>query len=208
MNRILFAMVAVVSFSCQQKETETKKLPSEIKENTESSSQATSVKNDNLNDFTGFYECENADNPKESLFLMVEKVNVNTIPDFEGFSWEEKNENGETVEKTLTGFLYGTTDLFDDVREGYAPGFFVANCRIEPYESNSLRLSLKLEEADILESPVRFPIKSTEEALAKGNKKWEVTTFNISQDYFFEIKNPKELLLKSESDEKLFIKKK
>ncbi|MEW5675958.1 hypothetical protein ABGT15_06555 [Flavobacterium enshiense] len=208
MNKIFFAMVSVVSFSCQQKETETKKLPSEIKENTEISSPTTSVKNDNLSNLTGFYEYENTDNPKESLFLMVEKVNVNTIPDFEGFSWEEQNENGETVQKTLTGLLYGTTDLFDDAREGYAPGFFVANCRIEPYESNSLQLSLKLEEADILESPVRFPIKSTEEALAKGNKKWEVTTFNISQDYFFEIKNPKELLLKLDSGEKSFIKRK
>jgi hypothetical protein len=208
MNRILFALVAVVSFSCQQKETETKKLSSEKKVNAEINSQTTSVKNDDLSNLAGLYGCENKDNPKESLFLRVEKVNVNTIPDFEGFSWEEKNVDGETVQKTLTGLLYGTTDLFDDAREGYAPGFFVANCMIEPYESNSLRLSLKLEEANILESPIRFPVKSAEEALAKGNKKWEVMTFNIAQDYFFEVKNPEELVLKLESGEKSFIKRK
>lgn len=167
-----------------------------------------SVNNNQLNSFIGNYECKNADNPKESLFLILKKVHAKSIADFEGYSWEEKNEKGANLEQTLTGLFYGNTDLFEGEREGYAPGFFVANVQVEPLSENSLKVNIHADSSDILENPLQLTIKSTKEALEKGNKKWEITEINISRELIFEIKNSNELVLKSDLglDEKTFKK--
>lgn len=169
-----------------------------------------SSNNDQLTDFVGLYEYEDKDNPKESLFLVLKIVDPKSIANFEGYVWEEKNENGEVVEQTLAGLLYGNTDLFDEVREGYAPGFFVANIQVEPFENNALKVNVSLDSSDILENPVPLSIISTKEALAKGNKTWEVTEMDIMRELIFEIKNSNELILKSDlgSDDKTFSKTK
>jgi hypothetical protein len=156
------------------------------------------VKSDQLSDFFGEYEYKNIDNSQESLFLILKKVETKSIADFEGYSWEEKNEKGEVVEKTLTGLFYGNTDLFEEAREGYAPGFFVANVQVEPSGENSLKVNLHANSSDILENPVQPTIKSTKEALEKGNKKWQITEIDISRELIFEIKNSNELILKSD----------
>lgn len=158
------------------------------------------VSNDQLIDLIGEYECKNADNPKENLLLVLKIVDTKSIADFEGYSWPEKNEKGEVVDKTLAGLLYGNTDLFDVAREGYDPGFFVTNVQVEPWENNSLKVKIELNEPDVLENPVLPPITSTKEALEKGNKKWEITEMKIWTSLIFEIKNPDELVLKADSD--------
>ncbi|SHL32179.1 hypothetical protein [Flavobacterium chilense] len=164
--------------------------------------------NDQLNNFIGDYEYKNTNNPKESLLLILKKTDIKSVPDFEGYSWEEKNEKGEVAEMTLTGFFYGNTDLFDEEREGYAPGFFVVNVQAEPLEENLLKVNVKLDTSDILSNPVEPPMTSAKEALGKGNKKWEITEMNIAKELIFEMKNSKELILKSDSalDEKIFKK--
>ncbi|WP_053470368.1 MULTISPECIES: hypothetical protein [unclassified Flavobacterium] len=157
-----------------------------------------SVSNDQLSDFVGEYEFKDPDNPKENLLLVMKTADIKSIADFEGYAWEETNEKGEIVEKTLIGLFYGNTDLFDQAREGYEPGFFVANVQVEPAGENSLQVNIRATASDILENPVSPPIKSTKEALEKGNKKWEITEIDIFRELIFEIKNPKELILKSD----------
>ncbi|MDR6764440.1 hypothetical protein J2Y38_004673 [Flavobacterium sp. 2755] len=163
-----------------------------------------SVKNDQINDFIGEYECKNNDNPDESLFLMLKKIDIES--NFEGISWEDKNEKGEVTERTLIGGFYGNTDFFMNAREGYDLGYFVAKIKVEPFEDNLLKVNVFLDPSDVLEKPVQPPILSTKEALLKGNKKWEVTELKIYSALYFEIKNSKELVLKSDFGDLLFKK--
>ncbi len=159
-----------------------------------------SVNNDQLSDFIGEYEFKNPDNPEENLLLVLKTTDTKSITDFEGYAWEEENEKREVVEKTLTGLFYGNTDLFDAARECYDLGFFVANVQVEPWENNSLKVKIELNEPDVLENPVLPPITSTKEALEKGNKKWEIREMKIWTSLILEIKNPDELVLKADSD--------
>lgn len=207
-KRIIYLfLVSIIFISCKN---ETKDTSEKTAEKTQkvSENKIQSVNNDPLSDFFGTYEYINTDNPKENLFLILNKVETKSIVDFEGYSWEEKNDKGEVIEKTLTGLFYGNTDLFDGEREGYAPGFFVANVQVEPSGENSLKVNVHADSSDILENPVPLTIKSTKEALEKGNKKWEITEINISRELIFEIKNSNELVLKSDLglDEKIFKK--
>ncbi|WP_337965417.1 hypothetical protein [uncultured Flavobacterium sp.] len=185
-----------------------KKIPKETQKVAEDKIEP--VINDQLTDFVGLYEYEDKDNPKESLFLVLKIVDTKSIANFEGYAWEEKNEKGEVAEKTLAGLLYGNTDLFQDVREGYAPGFFVANVQVEPFRNTELKVSIDGDSSAIFEDPIPLSIKSTKEALAKGYKIWEVTEMDIAKNLIFEVKNSNELILKSDlgSDEKTFSKTK
>ncbi len=199
-------LTSIIIISCKNETKETKETKEIIPEVIEDKVQ--SVSNDQLSDFIGEYEFKNAANPKENLLLVLKKVDTKNIADFEGYSWEEKNEKGETVEKTLKGLFYGNTDLFDEAREGYELGFFVANVQVEPAGENSLKLNIQADASDILEDPIPTSIKSTKEALEKGNKKWQITEIDIFRELIFEIKNSNELILKSDLgvDDKIFKK--
>lgn len=210
--RIIICVLFFSLCACNETKKEiTKETIKEIpKETQKVAKDEISSNNDQLTDFVGLYEYEDKDNPRESLFLVLEKVDPKSIPNFEGYSWEEKNEKGEAVYKTLAGLLYGNTDLFQDVREGYAPGFFVANVQVEPFRNTELKVSIDGDSSAIFEEPIPLSIKSTKEALAKAYKIWEVTEMDISKNLIFEVKNPKELILRSDLgvDEKTFSKAK
>lgn len=201
--KILFCFLFLSLCACKEQKKEQEIINAPQKEN-----KISSVNNDELVDFVGYYEYKNSGSSNENLTLIVKKVETKSIPNFEGYSTEEKNEKGEVIEMTLIGVLYGNTDLFDDAREGYEPGFFVVNTQIEPLEGKSLKVNVNLDSSDILKNPVQPPIESTKEALTKGNKKWEVTEMNIAKELIFEIKNSNELVLKSDlgSDDKIFKK--
>ncbi|MCC9016440.1 hypothetical protein [Flavobacterium lipolyticum] len=196
-NKVVICLLSLFLFACQnqKKEIQEIKQAKEI-EISVNKNKIAAVKNDALYDFEGEYEYRNSDSSNESLFLILKKVETKSIPDFEGTSWEEKNEKGENVRLTLGGLLYGNTDLFEEVTEGYTPGFFVVNVQVEPFEDNALKVNVSFDSSDVLENPVQPPIESTKEALRKGNKKWEIRELNINRELIFEIKNSKELILK------------
>lgn len=200
---IILSFLFLSLSACKEQKKETNEIIPSVVEN-----KIPLAINENLNNFIGHFEYKNTDNPKESLYLVLQKVDIKSISNFEGYSWEEKNEKGEIVEMALTGMFYGNTDLFDDVREGYAPGFFVASVQVEPLLENLLKVNLHVTSSDILENPVHPPIISTKEALGKGNKKWEIKELDITRELTFEVKNLKEIILKSDldSNEKTFEK--
>ncbi len=207
--RIIIGVLFFSLFACNETKKEAKKETKEIIQKV-AEDKIEPVINDQLTDFVGLYKYEDKDNPKESLFLVLKIVDTKSIANFEGYAWEEKNEKGEVAEKTLAGLLYGNTDLFQDVREGYAPGFFVANVQVEPFRNTELKVSIDGDSSAIFEDPIPLSIKSTKEALTKGYKIWEVTEMDISKNLIFEVKNSNELILRSDlgSDDKTFNKTK
>ncbi|MDR6762127.1 hypothetical protein J2Y38_002338 [Flavobacterium sp. 2755] len=194
--RIMICFLILSLCACKEAKKEIKETKEITPKGVEDKVQSAS--NDQLSDFVGEYEFKDPDNPEENLLLVLKTADIKSIADFEGYAWEEKNEKGEVAEKTLVGLFYGNTDLFDQAREGYEPGFFVANVQIEPAGENSLQVNIRAAASDILENPVPPTIKSTKEALEKGNKKWEITEIDIFRELIFEIKNPKKLILKSD----------
>lgn len=201
--KIFFFCSLLFLYACKEQKKE-----QNVIKVSENESKISSVNNDDLDSFVGYYEYKSDDSFDESIVLVLKKVETKSILNFEGYSLEEKNEKGEVVEVTLTGILYGNTDLFDDVRDGYKPGFFVANVLVEPLEGNLLKASLNLNSLDILVNPIQPPIESTKEALLKGNQIWNVTEIDIAKELIFETKKPNELILKSDlhSDDKIFKK--
>lgn len=201
--RVIVCFLFLSFCACKESKKETKEIKPKVILDTNQS-----VNNDQLSDFVGEYEFKYPDNPEESLLLILKTADIKNIPDFEGYAWKEKNEKGEVVEKTMTGLIYGNTDLFDIGREGYKPGFFVANVQAEPSGDTSLKVEIQLDSSDMLEKPILPNITSTKEALEKGNTKWEVTEMDILTSLLFEIKNPNELIMKSDLglEDKIFKK--
>ncbi|MFH0992685.1 MAG: hypothetical protein V1799_22025 [bacterium] len=73
---------------------------------------------------------------------------------------------------TLAGLYYGTSDEFDESREGYLPGFFVAQMDSLKIHGDTIRFTLKVANSDFLTTAVDLNIKSTTEALKAGYKNW------------------------------------
>ena len=204
-NGIVFCFLFLSLIGCKEQK---KKQKVEQKAETSVDSKVSVVQNDSLDNLIGKYEYKNTDTPDESLLLIFKKVDIKTIPNFEGYSWQEKNEKGENIDVTLSGIFYGNTDLFGEAREGYKPGFFVGTIQSEPLENNVVKVNINIASSDILEKPIYPPIQSTQEALKSGNKKWEVTELEINRELIFEIKSSNKLVLKSDlgSDDKIFKK--
>ncbi|MCC9016444.1 hypothetical protein [Flavobacterium lipolyticum] len=150
-NKVVIYLLSLLLFACQDQKKETNEIKQvkEIKISVNKNKIA-AVKNDALYDFEGEYEYKNSDSSNEKLLLILKKVETKSIPDFEESSWEEKNEKGENVSTTLAGLLYGNTDLFEETREGYAPGFFVVNVQVEPFENNSLKVNVHFDSSDLI----------------------------------------------------------
>ena len=53
------------------------------------------------------------------------------------------------------GYFRGTTDEFDNVREGYAPGYFVVPLRNVKLDKNVMTFSIYADDATILQNPVK-----------------------------------------------------
>lgn len=52
------------------------------------------------------------------------------------------------------GWYYGTTDDFDEAREGYTPGFFAAAMQKFTFAKDSIAFSLTIDAKQIFEKPV------------------------------------------------------
>ena len=78
-----------------------------------------------------------------------------------------KEENGKII-----GFYYGTSDEFDEAREGYSPAFFVAKMDQLEINGNSIQFVLNVNNSDFLTKPIDFQITSTQEAIKSGYKNW------------------------------------
>ena len=110
----------------------------------------------------------------------------------------------EKVDSEFVGRYYGTSDEFDDAREGYYPGFFVAKMENLVIKNDTLFFTLNVPNSKILTEAVSHEIKTFEEAIEKGYENWPhgmklspkdyVGVFTDSETIFF--KGEKEFMNK------------
>jgi hypothetical protein len=124
-----------------------------------------------------FYACgqnnssKNSDNQikKDNLSGVYEYVYPNNTP--------ELTENHfivlETTQNQLSGYYYGTSDEFDEEREGYLPAFFVAKMHNLKIVNDTINFTLIVNNDDFLTKAVDLKYKSTNDALKAGYKNWE-----------------------------------
>jgi hypothetical protein len=104
-----------------------------------------------------------------------------------------------------SGLYYGTTDEFDQAREGYYPGFFVAPMNNLDIDGETIKFTLSIENENVYDKPVDLIIKSNEQAKKAGYKKW-IQSMNFEPKTY--IADYKENIITVEGmyDEKIFKK--
>ncbi|SRR5574344_666472 len=110
----------------------------------------------------------------------------------------------------LTGLYYGTSDEFDEAREGYLPGFFVSPMDNLQINGDTISFVLNTSNNDFLTKSVDLKIKSTKEAISSGYMKWDNIISTNPKTYIGLIKDSETIFFKGEMEflDKTFKKKK
>lgn len=78
----------------------------------------------------------------------------------------------EINDRGLEGRYYGTSDDFDEAREGYHPGFYVSDMQNLQINDNEITFSIELHEKDMFSNPVDLKYKDSEEVPLSENPQW------------------------------------
>lgn len=78
----------------------------------------------------------------------------------------------ENVSGQIMGRYYGTSDDFDEAREGYYPGFFVADMSNLKINNKEITFEIFLTENDIFSKPVKLKYKCSKDVPLSGNPLW------------------------------------
>ncbi len=76
------------------------------------------------------------------------------------------------VEGKLEGIYYGTSDDFDQAREGYFPGFYVSNMIGLSINKSEIAFDIKLKQSDLFSKPIELKYRSSEEVSKSDNLIW------------------------------------
>jgi hypothetical protein len=106
----------------------------------------------------------------------------------------------EEINGKTSGVYYGTSDDFDDVREGYLPGFFKANMLNINITDSNINFKVKVTNSDIYDKAIT-PFKN-----AKNNKRWTIGLQNYERNYFGKILANKIIVETEGFDKRTFIK--
>lgn len=79
----------------------------------------------------------------------------------------------ETIDGKLEGRYYGTSDDFDEAREGYLPGFFVSDIMNLKITGDEIAFDLKPDNNIFFSKPVNREYRSAEAVPADENHIWE-----------------------------------
>ena len=110
----------------------------------------------------------------------------------------------------MSGLYYGTSDEFDEAREGYLPGFFVSSMDNLQINGDTIRFVLNTNNSDFLTKSVDLKNQSTKEAISAGYKNWENKIPTNPKSYVGLIKDSETIFFKGEMEfmTKTFKKKK
>jgi hypothetical protein len=88
----------------------------------------------------------------------------------------------DTIDGTARGWYYGTTDDFDDAREGYQPGFYVAPMRDLRFGRSTIAFSVQLDPEQIFTDPLPYTIRDPR-MWGPTARRWRVTRLTGSRAY-------------------------
>jgi hypothetical protein len=88
----------------------------------------------------------------------------------------------DTIGGTARGWYYGTTDDFDDAREGYQPGFYVAPMRDLRFGRGTIAFSVKLDPEQIFTDPLPYTVRDPR-TYGPTARRWRVTRLTGSRAY-------------------------
>jgi hypothetical protein len=106
----------------------------------------------------------------------------------------------EEINGKISGIYYGTSDDFDEAREGYLPGFFKVNMLNINITDSKINFKLKVNDSDIYDKAIT-PFNNP-----KNKKQWTVGLRNYERNYFGKISANKILVETEGFDKRTFIK--
>jgi hypothetical protein len=83
----------------------------------------------------------------------------------------------------LRGWYYGTSDDFDSAREGYLPGFFVAELEDLQIAGDSIRFTLAVPRTAYFTKPVPLQHRSAADIPADRLERWQVSPTADRREY-------------------------
>ena len=94
----------------------------------------------------------------------------------------------EVVEDQLHGRYYGTSDDFDEAREGYYPGYYVTDLLDLSFKDNTFSFELDPDSADMFEDKLGLEILNTADAIEAGYTNWQpgISIDDIRLDGYYE----------------------
>jgi hypothetical protein len=113
---------------------------------------ARKTKISSINDVLGVYEYVYEHNTKdliENHFIVLEREGINVI-----------------------GRYYGTSDDFDDLREGYLPGFYGAPMKELIIRDQKISFRIDLQNDDLFMHPIPLSVKTSHEIDRNNNPRW------------------------------------
>lgn len=78
----------------------------------------------------------------------------------------------EQENDAIVGRYYGTSDDFDDMREGYLPGFFVALMEKLVIHNNRISFRVDVREGDFFLYPIDLKQRSPKDVNPRKNPRW------------------------------------
>jgi len=124
---------------------------------------------------TAFAQQEKSPIPLSGIYEYIYEYNTKDL--IENHYLEFKNANGK-----IEGTYYGTSDDFDEAREGYLVGFFSASMKNLVIQGSSISFEVEVKDADMFSKPVT-PLKKVEK-----NTPWGVGIRYTTRAYHGEIK--------------------
>lgn len=95
----------------------------------------------------------------------------------------------EKVDGHMVGRYYGTSDEFDEAREGYLPGFFVLDMLDLKIAKDNIEFRLKLEDNQLFTHPIDLTTISSNDVLTALNPYWLNSGVTGENEYIGIIQN-------------------
>lgn len=108
---------------------------------------------------------------------------------------------------SLSGYFRGTTDFFDEAREGYYPGFFSLPIQDLKMENNKISFVLNSQNYRFLNRPIEISIEDSEKQVPEGYKEWlQISKYFWKKAEFVGTYTDNGIILKSLGMKYIFVK--